>query len=403
MRALIDWSYDLLSQNEKRLLARLSVFLGGWALEAAESVTSGSPLLGQGGNIEDWEVLDLLMALEDKSLVLAEQPREGRTRYRLLETVRQYARDRLLENREEATWRDRHRDHFLALAEEGEPNLTGPDQVGWLQHLEIEHDNLRAALERSAQEEEVGEVGLRLSGSLWRFWLVRGHLSEGRIRLQGALDSRGAHGRTGARGKALNAAGLLALRQGDYLAAARPLYEESLSIQRAIGDRLGIALTLGNLGTIAEEQGQYAVARPLYEEGLAVCRELGDQQGTWLALYNLGLVAVGQSDYRSARALLEESLTVCRELDDRRGIAFVLESLANLCSLQEGAERAAQLWGVAQSLREAIGAPMPPKEREKYDLAIAAVRQALGEEAFSAAWAEGRALPLEQAIAQALE
>ncbi len=245
LRALIDWSYDLLTESEKTLLRRLSVFAGGWTLSAAEVVCAGEP-------VEDWEVLDLLTALVDKSLVVAEPLGDG-TRYRLLETVRQYGGDRLGESGEAEAVRGRSASCFLALAEEAEPQLQGPEQGSWLVRLEAEHDNLRSSLAWEEQSAAGAEAGLRLAGSLWRFWFVRGHLSEGRQWLgralartkPGAAGPDGASGgeATATRGKALNGAGNLAWSQSDY-AGARALYEEGLTVRRQLRDQGGISYSL---------------------------------------------------------------------------------------------------------------------------------------------------------------
>lgn len=223
LHALIDWSYDLLQEQEKRLLCCLSVFAGGWTLEAAEAVCAGA-------DIEDWEVLDLLTSLVDKSLVVFEE-REAQVRYRLLETVRQYAQDRLRESQEGDAVLSRHREHFLVLSEMAEEQLLGPAQVEWMQRLEAEHENLRAALDGSIQEMQQGiqsEEALRFCGTLSRFWMIRGYFAEGRqwcertlamqsaiqtdtpLSLEQSLEQR--HGRA----KTLHGVGTLALRQGDY-------------------------------------------------------------------------------------------------------------------------------------------------------------------------------------------
>jgi predicted ATPase/DNA-binding SARP family transcriptional activator len=480
LRASIDWSYDLLSESERVLLRRLSVFAGGWTLAAA-GICSG-PAARTGGaagtlGIEEWEVLELLGQLVDKSLVVAAEQGEE-VRYRLLETIRQYGQERLQGSEEADALRDRHRDWYLALAEQAEPELRGPAQGEWLTRLEEEHDNLRAVLAWCTQRRE-GEAGLRLGGAVWRFWEVRGYLAEGRERLAEALAARGAD--TAARAKALNGAGALARSQGDFIAArslgeeslricrelgdqqgialslnnlgivakdqgdyegARALYEESLAIRRRLGDQHGIAASLYNLGDVARVQVGYEGARALYEESLAISRQLGDQRGISLALRNLGNVAKHQGDYEGARALHEESLAISRQLGDQRGIASSLnhlvlvahyqgdyggaralyeESLAicrqlgdqliTACSLeglvavaaaQGQPERAARLFGAAKALREEIGVPLLPSDRTDYDRDVAAARAALGEEAFTAAWAEGRAMSLNQAIAYAL-
>ncbi len=326
LRALIDWSYSLLTDQERLLLCRLSVFAGGWTLNAAERVCTSETAAS--ATIEEWEVLDLLTGLVDKSLVVAATQGEA-SRYRLLETVRQYARDRLAEAEEGQGVREKHRDHFLALAEEAKPKLSSAEQAQWLTVLEEEYDNLRLALTFCLEEPEASEAGLRLGAALQVFWQVRGHLSDGREHLTAALGHPGAQEHTRARADALNVAGALANMQGGY-ATARSLHEESLTIRRELGDKRGIAGSLNNLGIVAQEQGDYGAAHALYEEALGLNRELGNRAWEAINLSNLGVVASNQGDYGAARALYEESLTMRRELGDKQCIAQSLNSLGNV-------------------------------------------------------------------------
>jgi predicted ATPase/class 3 adenylate cyclase/TolA-binding protein len=353
LRALIDWSYGLLNAQEKVLLTRLSVFSGGWMLAAAESVCCADEAVGIGQHqsdrgtpaagkaieappllptahcpLPDFEVLDLLSGLADKSLVIAE-PQGETTRYRLLETVRQYARDRLAEREESMVVRLRHRDYFLTLAEAAGPKLRGAEQAQWLSVLEAEHDNLRQALTFCLEEPEGGEAGLRLGAALWQFWLVRGHLSEGRQHLAAVLSRPMESVSMTARAQALYGAGVLASMQGDY-GTARILYDEGLVIVRELGDMLGVANSLHNLGNVAADQGDNAAALALYEESLAMRRELGNQQGIAASLLNLGTVAQDQGDWAAARVRYEESLTLFRELGDERSIAVALLNLGTV-------------------------------------------------------------------------
>jgi predicted ATPase len=258
LRALFDWSYDFLSENEKAMLRRLSVFAGGWTLAAAGSVMPG---------IDTFEAGDLLSSLVDKSLVVFDEPN---SRYHLLETMRQYGRDRLLEEGESEWVQARHRDFFVALAEEAEPHLTGPGQTAWLERLEKEHDNFRAAL----QSGDAG-AGLRLCGALWRFWELRDHLGEGRHWCALAL----AHdGEKLAKAKATHGAGVLAWRQGDFV-SSEALCAESLAVYEAAGDRRGVAAALNNLGNVVLGQGRLEAARKHFEDSLDIKRELNDRRG----------------------------------------------------------------------------------------------------------------------------
>ena len=433
LRAAIDWSYALLSEPERVLLRRLSVFAGGWTLEAAEAVCSGDGL-------EDFEVLDLLCQLVDKSLVLADE-QDGEARYGLLETVRQYAQDRLLEAGEAEIVRERHRDWFLELVEQAEPRLEGPEQAFWFERLETEHDNLRAALDWSQADPAGAEAGLRLAGPLWWFWVLRGHGREGRERLT-ALLAR-APGSTLARAKALEGLGNLVFGQGDY-DEARGLVEESLAVSRELGDQRSIAIALAQLGRVAAGWGDYAEAtrvleesralfgelgtesglpfpvacilgdiardqgdagraRELYEQALVEARGRGDKHATAYVLRGLGYLLRARGDAEQAEGLFKESLALVWELKDQRCACLGIEGLARATAGQGRAERTTRLFGIAEALRELVGTRLLPTERAGYEHDLAAVRAELGEEAFVEAWAEGLAMSVEQAIAYALE
>jgi predicted ATPase/class 3 adenylate cyclase/Tfp pilus assembly protein PilF len=349
LRAAIDWSYDLLSEAERQLLRRLSVFAGGWTLPAAESVCAGE-------EIEEHEVLDLLTALVDKSLVSVDE-QGNEARYRLLETIRQYGAEQLRGSGEEAPLRQRHRNWFRELAETAEAALSGADQGTWLNRLEREHANVRAALDAAVQAADV-ETAWRLGGALWRFWEVRGYLAEGRQRLAAVLGAEpGAPSRgeaTLARAKALAGAGVLAQRQGDY-GMARALYEESLAIRRELGDHEGIAGSLNHLGSIAVSQGDYSTARTLFEESLAIWRERRNRQGIAASLHSLGIVAQFQGDYDTARARYRESLALRREIEDNRGIAAALNNLGNIAWYQGEHAAARSLYEEGLAIRRGLG------------------------------------------------
>jgi non-specific serine/threonine protein kinase len=322
LRAAIDWSFDLLGDAEKALFCATSVFAGGWTLDAAERICAGPA-------VEASQVLDLLTSLADKSLVVAES-RAAATRYRLLETVHQYASEHLQQRGEEAECCRRHLAYFLALAEAAEPQLTGRDQQVWLERLATEHDNLRSALTRSMAGAGDREGGLRLASCLSRFWLVRGFLAEGRGWLSSLLAATPA-GETATRARALNWAGILAWKQGDY-SSAQALYEQSLAIWRHLCDRRGIGNVLNNQGLLAYEQGDYRAARTLHEESLDIDRELGDRWGVAVSLIHLGSLAMVQGDYPAARALYEESLAIFRAFGDRGHVANAIRSLGTLYS-----------------------------------------------------------------------
>jgi non-specific serine/threonine protein kinase len=338
LRATIDWSYELLSDAERVLSRRLSVFAGGWTLEAAETVCGDnvgaiqSPSSGDESPLQPMDILDLLTQLVNKSLVLTEE-RDGETRYRMLETIRQYGREKLEAAGEGEQVQARHLNACLQFAEAVEPKLYGPEQVQWLKRVESDHDNLRAALGWALAQGESAAM-LRLSGALGRFWRLRGYWNEGREWLQQALASSrcaadmsemSSDYRSGY-AKASHAAGALASLQGDP-AAAQAFFEESLALFRELGDKRGIASSLIQLGVVARIQGDDAAARALLEEGLALSCEVGDKGEMAWSLGSLGGVAFDQGDYALAQARFEESLALSRELRDQKGIAMILNNL----------------------------------------------------------------------------
>jgi tetratricopeptide (TPR) repeat protein len=421
----------------------------------------------------------VLIGLIEQSLVVAE---DNGDRYRMLETVRQYARERLLNSGQAEQWSDRHLAYFLALAEEAEPKLSGAEQRNWLERLERELDNVRSALKWATGADAVS--GMRLASACQRFWQIRGYVREGLDWLTVTLSAAPASPTSAHRAKALATAatlaratsdfskartlyedalsiwrvldnrrgiaaalgnlGMVSYDQGDYPAAmarheeslaiwrelgdrygiartllasgnasyslgneaaAESLYEQSLAIERELGDQRAIAIVLNNLGMVAEYyRGDCPAARRLHEEALAIRRELGDRWGIASSLLNLGTTAFDQQDYVSARAQLKESLSIHRELADRLGIVGSLEALAALEFVTGRVEAGARLCGHAERVREEIGAACPAWERLRYDRQVAAGRAALGNDvAFDAAWQEGRAMTLEQAIEYALQ
>jgi predicted ATPase/class 3 adenylate cyclase/DNA-binding CsgD family transcriptional regulator len=331
LRAAVDWSYALLDARERRLFARLSVFAGGFTLEAAEQVGAGAAPL---------DVLDLLTRLVDKSLVVAEEQLDGTARYRLLETLRQYAGQKLAARAgEAAAVRERHATFYLDLAKAAEPRLLEAEQEVWLHRLAQEHGNLRAALHWSV-DGGASDTALRLAGALWRFWSTRGHLGEGRVWLARALDLPA--GPAAARARALTAAGTLAYQQGDY-AAADAHYETGLALKRELGDLPGVASSLNGLGNVAALRGEYAVARALFGESLEVRRRLHDRWGIAAALHNLGYVSHQEGDLAAARRYYEESLTAEQELGNRHGVALSLSNLGLVVAEGGDPERARML------------------------------------------------------------
>ena len=516
LRNTIEWSYQLLNAREQRLFRWLSVFVSGCSLLAAEAVCAEP---GDGA-----QVLDGVASLIDKSLLQRMEHTGGGSqeqedqRLLMLETIREYGLEALTASGEEPAARQAHADYFLHLAEEAEPALKGPLLVDWLERLEREHDNLRAALHWALASER-GEVALRLGIALERFWVVRGQRNEGLAFLEKAL-AESAEVAAPIRAKALLAAARLAFNQSSYDQGER-LAQEGLGLFRELGDKRGIALSLNRLGVAAwrrgdfksarvlleedlalfremgdrdrvawslfmhglldSKQGEYADASyrfeeslelfrelgnkrgiaasltqlagtlfvsldkqdmvyPLLKEGLALDREVGDKEGMavaslllgWVALKQgdsatarsraeesltlyremehregmaealsmLGEIEAAQGDYAFARALYEKSLAIAQEIGDRELLAIGLEGLASVVAVQEEGvlSWATRLWGTAEALREAMGAPLPPIERGEYERAVAMARDQLGEESFDAAWVEGRVMTAGQVL-----
>jgi predicted ATPase/class 3 adenylate cyclase len=351
LRAAMDWGYDLLVESERALLRRLSVFVSGFTLESAEAVC-GETMKGLSLWVQNSEVLDLLTNLVDKSLVLVEE-RDREMRYRLLDTVRQYARDKLLEAHESEIFRRRHRDYFLKMAEQAEVRIQGREQEAWLKKIEREHDNFRNALDWSWTVGET-EIALRLAGGLWFFWHVHGDWSEGRSCLEGALAASKGNESPAARARVIHGAGVLAWRQGDYERASE-LIEKSWGLYRELGDKQQLAYAPNVLGLIKHHQGDDARARVLLEESLALFRELGDKRGIAYSLNILGLIAHRQGDNDRAAKLCEEGLALRRELNDKRGVALVLRLLGGVVLHQGDLKKSAALYKECLELFRELG------------------------------------------------
>ena len=436
LHATMDWSHELLPEQERILLRRLSVFAGGFTLKAVESVCVGEDLQRE-------DVLDLLSHLVDKSLVLvAEQDSE--TRYRLLEAVRQYGWEKLSESGEEGQIREQHARYYLALAEEAEPELKGEGQVAWLERLEREHDNLRVDMRWLLRQGE-SEEAARLGWALWLFWGIRGYYDEGRRSMEQALSVEGSDAMpASARAKALYVEGMMENYQGDHL-SAEVLLEESISLFRELDDKLGTAYALSNAGfaalgqgqpqkaiTLTEEavdlflkvdetwgaavelgflavawrdQGDHERAKRLAERGLALSREVGERQAISVALNTLATLAQAERDHERARELFEEGLTVSAELGNESDVVHCLEGLASIAGAEGSIVRAVRLWGAAEALLEEIevGVHTYVPDHSIQQSQVAAAHARLDEEAFEAAWAEGRMMTSEQAIQYALE
>jgi non-specific serine/threonine protein kinase len=343
LRAAMDWSYDLLSAQERAVFRRLSVFAGSFSLEAAESICSGESVAAYG-------VLDILSSLIDKSLVLVEE-RRGEARYRLLATIRQYGQDKLHECAEAGTVRRHHRDWYARLAERVESETLEAEQRSVFDRLEAEHENLRAALRWSLEQQEA-ETAAQIGAAIVRFWLLRGYISEGRRWLEQALSAFSA--KNAVRAKALNVAAILASLQDDHK-TARTLVEQSLGLSRELADKQQTGYALYTLGRLARIEGNYARAATLFEESLSLFRELGQKHDIALVLSGLGLTVLYLGDYERATALCEESLALSRELGDHRGIASWLANLATVTLARGDATRASELCVESLAIRRALG------------------------------------------------
>jgi predicted ATPase len=326
LRHAIAWSYDLLEVHEQTRFRHLAVFVGGCTLEAAAMVCQAAhdPTAGLEAALEG-EAVEGLASLVDKSLLQSEEGRHGEPRFRMLETIREFGIECLVACGEAPAVQHAHARYYLALAEAAEGQLSGPDQAVWLERLEAEQDNFRAAL-RWAEESGAVEEGLRLAGALCQFWLARSHLREGREHLARLVPLARTSVPTAGRAKVLTGAGHLAHNQGEY-AIARALFAESLTLWRELGNKRGIASALNDLGWMAWRQGDYTVAQGLSAESLGLWQDLGETQGIATALTNLSWIAHHQGDYAAAWSLLEKSLALRRVLEDKRGIAFALMGL----------------------------------------------------------------------------
>ncbi|MGI8550793.1 MAG: tetratricopeptide repeat protein [Dehalococcoidia bacterium] len=362
LEAAVASSFDLLTTEQQRLFRELAVFVGGWTMETAEAVCLSGHAQGaeekqqQRGTTSvergsTYSVLDLLTELVEHSLVVLEDDQIG-IRFRMLESIRDYALERLAAAGEVDTLRRQHAHAFLDLAHQAQARLTGPDARAWLEGLEAEHNNLRAAL-AFAMDASDRELGLRLCGALWSFWEIRGHISEGRRWLSAFLSGAG-HTPIALRMQALLGAGALAQHQGQY-ATAITWIEQSLELARERHNEQGIGAALSRLGSIARLQGRLTDARSLYEESLTYRRRLGDGRGISEALGGLGQVTFEQGDDPGAQRLLEESLALARVAGDQQALARTLSNLGNVIRRQGDFTTARALYLEALALQRALG------------------------------------------------
>ena len=355
LRALIDWSFDLLSEPEQKLFRRLSVFAGGWTLEAAEAICSGD-------GIESYDVLDLLTQLVNKSLVIPDLESGPETRYRLLETIRQYAREKMMELGGSDKVRERHLEYYLTLTERAEPELRGPDQIAWLDRLEREVDNIRAALEWAVVDEI--EAGLRIASALYWFWHIRNHKREGIDWLErvisavpsAQINAKPPNYQALIRGKALNVAGSLLMMQG-MLEQADTFSNESLKIHEDLGldGRQGVAHALWNLSQGAAQRANSEKARELSKKSLSLYRELNDKFGIAQCLDDLGGSYLARGEYQQAREIWEEDLNLRKELGDKDGIGWSLSCLGDLAFYQGDPDKAMKLYTESRNIFREVG------------------------------------------------
>ncbi len=443
LRNTLDWSYGLLDPAAQSLLAQIAVFMGGCTLAAVEAVCQRDApephAVGERRRAAP-QIADSLMTLLTHSLLSSAADSASGRRFTILETIRQYAEERLREGGAQDAVLRRHAAYYLTLVEEAAPELTGPAQGIWLAQLETEHDNIRAALGRALAMADATLAG-RLCRALWHFWVLRGHLSEGRMWIDAALvhahamapalladvlagggrlareqgelalaaaqltaglalwrEIGDAHGTA----RALGYLGVVAYDEADFDRAA-VLHGESLALRRQIADRWGIAATLTNLGEVARQQGDQQRALALQEQSLALFRDLGDAAGEAAVLLNMGLLQICEyDDAERAGALLRESLVILQALGDEISLAECLEGLASVAAQRGLAERAILIASAAAAIRATRGAPLATADRARYEGSLNRARAALDADDYARAWAAGQELAAADAVAAAL-
>jgi predicted ATPase len=432
LRAAIDWDFELLDPAEQTLFERLSVFARGWTLDAAEHITD--VMAGAG-----LDIVDGLDSLLGKSLVRQYPPDGIEPRFGMLEMLREYAREKLDASGEGETIRRRHAEYFLALAEQADAQMRGPAQGEWLERLEHEHDNLRAALRWADERVEV-DLELRLGAALRGFWRGHAHFTEGRRWLERAL-SLSLGQRTALRAELLEGAGWMSRARGDYEGADR-LYREALHIRRELGDaddiatalrllgniryeledraegealwqesldtrppdgdRRAAAETLNNLGVAARDRHDLEAAQQRYLEALAIFTEVGDEEGIARIEMNLGDLAYDRADYRNGIRYSQEALARFHAHGNTWDLVDCLDFLGANLSGDQRPQEAVRVFGASQALRDAIGAARSTRDAAVYKGFIERVRTQLPPEEFDALYFDGKAMTLEQIMAYAL-
>lgn len=430
LRATLDWDYDLLEPEERDVFRKLSVFSGGFTLTAAERV------LDDDGDVDVFEVVE---SLASKSLLTHADEVGGETRFSMLRTLREYAREKLDADGSADAVAVAHAAFFLELAEQAGPELRGPEQIRWLDVLDHEADNMRTALRHASGSGDT-ETELRLAAALGEYWEFRAYLSEGQRALEDAL-AKGEGAAASLRAPCLEWAGVMARGQGEYKRAAafvdkaislyletgdehalsralkqrgvvasergdrdtaRSFYTQSLEIKKKIGDRRGIAEAQNNLGVLARLEGDLDGAIDYYEEALGYFRNAGDKKAIARILMNLGEARMERSEFETAEGFIKESLKLCREIGSEWDITDLLELMATVQNAFGNPVAAATLFGAGEALRDLLGAPLPEAEAASYEGRVAAVKEALTPEELAGAWAHGRALPGDEAVEYAL-
>jgi predicted ATPase/class 3 adenylate cyclase len=433
--ALIDWSYDLLSEPERILLRRLTVFVAGRTLEMAEEVCAGD---GLDRNM----IMDLLSSLVEKSLLMVEAGPNGETRYTMLESVWDYGDGKLAQHQETSRYRHKHLDYFVQLAEKAEPSLFGKEQKVWLEKLSFEHYNLNVALQFSEENPETVEKGLRLAGSLARYWELHSYLSEGYEHVEKLLAKADDRLAPLIRAKAELGAGRLswcqdrdadalkhyhaalslyeqlqqtervgivealigfAERSNGNCTAARAHFERARNIAERVSSERTALMAMNGFASIAADEGDYVTARRDKERSLASAQTLGDQAIVALIAASLAKVCYDQGDYSAARKHMRESLAISRELGNKWVVPYAIELLAEIYARENEVQKAVRLYGAASAQREALAMSSSVLEGPSYQRALDRLHQLIPEETYQQEWQKGRSLDLKTSLELAMQ